>query len=249
MTEPFPIDGYLRRIGAVRPTRLDLASLTELHRAHLEHVPFENLDIQHGIPIELGAASVAKIVGGHRGGFCYELNGAFAALLCALGFDVTLLQARVYGADGEPGIPFDHLCLLVELDRPYLVDVGFGANFVEPLVFEVDVDLIDSAGTFRIVDRGDGWFDMLAAGTARYRFERAGRTLAEFVPGSAFHQTPESHFAKGVVVTRLAGTGRVTLTGDTLIETIGDERTETPIEPGEFARTLDGRFGIVLDQS
>ncbi len=56
---------------------------------------------------------MAKVVDARRGGFCYELNGAFAALLTALGFDVTLMQARVYDDTGRPGIPYDHLALRV----------------------------------------------------------------------------------------------------------------------------------------
>jgi len=67
-----------------------------LHEAHLLAVPFENLDIVLGRAIVLDEASLwTKIVDHHRGGFCYELNGLFALLLRALGFQVDLLSAAV----------------------------------------------------------------------------------------------------------------------------------------------------------
>jgi N-hydroxyarylamine O-acetyltransferase len=64
---------------------------------------------------------VTKVARMHRGGFCYELNGAFAALLTALGFRVSLLSARVFGAGKRPGPPFDHMTLRVDLAEPWLV--------------------------------------------------------------------------------------------------------------------------------
>src|SRR5262245_2570020 len=61
-------------------------------------VPFENLDIHLGRPIVLDDdVFFDKIVERRRGGFCYELNGLFAALLRELGFDVTMLSAGVAG--------------------------------------------------------------------------------------------------------------------------------------------------------
>ena len=74
-----------------------------------------------------------KIVTQRRGGFCYEQNGLFAAVLRALGFDVTLLEARVSKGDGTFGIPFDHLTLMVQLEDRWLADVGFGDSFLDPL--------------------------------------------------------------------------------------------------------------------
>ena len=97
---------YLDRIGASPPSSADAAALAELTRRHLASVPFENLSIHLGEPIELDEdALLAKIVDRRRGGFCYELNGAFGALLAHLGYDVTLLAARVFGDGGALGPP------------------------------------------------------------------------------------------------------------------------------------------------
>ena len=117
---------YLDRIGARAPERPDLPSLRRLMRSHLASVPFENLSIHLGEVIRLSdEALLGKIVDRRRGGFCYELNGAFAWLLRDLGYRVTMLGARVYGG-GQLGPPYDHMTLVVDLDEPWLVDVGFG---------------------------------------------------------------------------------------------------------------------------
>src|SRR5712692_598787 len=108
------VSAYLRRIdhaGPIAPTRETLHSL---HRAHMFAVPFENLDIHLGRKIVCDEGRfLHKIVNERRGGFCYELNGALAALLRALGFQVTLLSARVGRDDGSDGPEFDHLTLRV----------------------------------------------------------------------------------------------------------------------------------------
>src|SRR5260370_7395919 len=127
------VPAYLRRIGYSGPITPTLETLRSIHRAHLETVPFENLDISLKRPIVLDQDRfVHKIVEENRGGFCYELNGAFAALLSELGYRVTLLSAPAPPKDGSPGPAFDHLALPVDLDQPSLADVGFGECFLEP---------------------------------------------------------------------------------------------------------------------
>src|SRR5260370_11127318 len=118
---------YLRRIGYAGPVTRTLETLRSIHRAHLETVPFENLDISLARPIVLDLERfVQKIVEENRGGFCYELNGAFAALLRKMGYRVTLLSARGARKDGSAGPEFDHLALRVDLDQSWLADVGLG---------------------------------------------------------------------------------------------------------------------------
>ena len=110
------IRSYLERIGYDRPVRLDIESLFGLHRTHLLTVPFENLDIHAGVPIQLDEKALwDKIVARRRGGFCYELNGMFAWLLKQIGFEVIYLNGRVYNADGQRGRDFDHLTLLSKI--------------------------------------------------------------------------------------------------------------------------------------
>jgi len=104
---------YLNRVGVTAPAVSDAAGLRTLHRAHQLTVPFENLSIHLAEPVSLDERDlIDKIVRRRRGGFCYELNGAFALLLEALGTQVSRVAARVYGEAGL-GPPFDHLALIV----------------------------------------------------------------------------------------------------------------------------------------
>jgi N-hydroxyarylamine O-acetyltransferase len=249
---PPQLNAYLARIGATRPPQADAATLRELQLRHLLTVPFENLSIHLGEPILLDPQSlVDKLVQRRRGGFCYELNGAFATLLAALGFQVTLLAARVFGA-GRLGPPFDHLALRVDLDRSrsWLVDVGFGRHSHYPLRLETRTDQPDPGGTFRLVDTADGDLDVLRDGQPQYRVEARPRTLGDFEPTCWWHQTsPRSHFTHGPVCSRLTETGRVTLSDRTLLHTTGDRRHErTLTSDAEVLATYRTWFGIVLDR-
>src|SRR5690349_2964425 len=107
---PMNVATYLKRINYQGSTEPTLETLSALHEAHLLAVPFENLDIHCGREIVLDDERLyAKVVDGRRGGFCYELNGAFAALLSRLGFRVQKLAAGVARADGSYSPLFDHM--------------------------------------------------------------------------------------------------------------------------------------------
>ena len=114
-------------------------------------MPFENLSIHEGEPIVLNDdALFEKIVGRRRGGFCYELNGLFAALLRALGFEVAMLSAQVANARGEFGPDFDHMTLMVTLATRWLADVGFGDSFLEPLLLDERREQVQGERAYRI---------------------------------------------------------------------------------------------------
>ncbi|SFC89203.1 N-hydroxyarylamine O-acetyltransferase [Streptomyces aidingensis] len=248
---------YLERIGAGRPAVADAEALRDLQQRHLRTVPFENLSIHLGEEIELTEkALVEKVVTRHRGGFCYEVNGAFAALLGALGFGVRLLAARVFenGDETRPGIPFDHLALWVEPvdgSGPWLADVGFGEFSEGPVLLESREEQRDSAGVFLLREGPHGDLDVFKNGTPQYRLETRPRALADFEGGCWYNRTsPSSHFTRGLVCSRMTGDGRITLSGRTLKRTAaGRQQTEEEL-PGEAA-VLDvyrRHFGIVLDR-
>jgi N-hydroxyarylamine O-acetyltransferase len=90
-------ESYLARIGYVGSTKPSDTSLAQLHQSHMYKVPFENLDIQYGKALSLTLPDlVEKVVKNKRGGFCYEVNYLFANLLQAIGFQVSILSAKVY---------------------------------------------------------------------------------------------------------------------------------------------------------
>ena len=193
------VGAYLDRIGldriafaaAGRPPDLDL--LADLQAAHLVAVPFENLDVyrRRGVRTDL-AWSLPKIVEGRRGGWCFELNGAFGWLLSELGYSVDSVSCRVFGADGW-GPALDHCALVVHLDgERWLVDVGFGDCCMVPVrIVDGEQPAVPRRVRFHVDDDSfvlselglDGtWFDSLHGS-----FEP--RRLDDFTPRSDFLQT------------------------------------------------------------
>jgi len=256
------IEAYLQRIkyaGEVRPTE---ATLRSLHRAHLFTVPFENLDISLGREIVCDEARILhKIVNEHRGGFCYELNGAFAALLRALEFQVTLLSARVAREDGSYGPEFDHLILRVDLEEPWLADVGFGEGFLEPLRLDSALEQPQNGRVYRLtsrpesrssIDAGFGLEVMVEGKWKReYAFTLQPRELSEFAGMCHHHQTsPESHFTRQRICSLATPEGRVSLSDNKLIQTHGGSRQETLLSGDqEWRAKLSELFGVILPQS
>ena len=249
------IAAYLDRINHHVPLAPTAETLRELQVAHLLTVPFENLSIHARQPIVLDDnALFEKIVRRRRGGFCYEANGLFAALLRALGFDVKMLSAGVANAEGGFGPDFDHMALMVTLDERWLVDVGFGDSFCEPLLIDKKDEQrqgerayrIDLDGTYLILM----WRDDGAGGEwkAQYRFTLQPYEYSDYEGMCLYHQTsPQSHFTRGRICSRATPDGRVTLSEMRLITTGNGERQERELKnEEEYAATLREYFGITL---
>jgi N-hydroxyarylamine O-acetyltransferase len=247
------VPAYLERIGYKGPTTPDSETLRGLHRAHMLAVPFENLDI--GLKREITCdeeAFVRKIVEQRRGGFCYEMNGAFATLLRAVGFKVTLLSARVFRPDGSRGPEFDHLTLRVDLEEPWLADVGFGDSFLEPLRLRPELEQEQEGRKFRIVQTGNT-LDLQKSERdgvwkPEYSFTLQPRQLKDFASMCRYHQTsPESPFTRKKVCSIATPEGRITLSDMKLISTRNGIREERLLESAEeWARELKAQFGVVL---
>lgn len=246
-------EAYLERInyrGSLAPTA---ESLRHLQVAHLLTVPFENLSIHTGEPIVLeDEALFGKIVGRRRGGFCYELNGLFAALLRALGFDVAMLSAAVMGPEAKFGPEFDHMVLMVTLKERWLVDVGFGDSFLEPLLLDYGGKQVQGERGYRIDAEGDHLIlrqrEGNGAWSTEFRFTLQPYQYADYAAMCHYHQTsPESHFTQRRVCSRATPEGRITLSGMRLITTRNGERQEQELEDeAEYAQALRTHFGIVL---
>jgi N-hydroxyarylamine O-acetyltransferase len=248
------IEAYLERInyhGSLAPSA---ETLRELQVAHLLAVPFENLSIHAGQPIVLeDEALFTKIVEGRRGGFCYEANGLFAALLRALGFDVRMLSAEVARAEGGFGPAFDHMALMVSLEQRWLVDVGFGDSFLAPLLLDERSEQVQGSQAYRILQ--DGAHLMLtrrAAGDewqAQYRFTLRPHQYVDYAEMCRYHQTsPQSHFTRERICSRATEGGRITLSGMRFINTSahGVRQERTIKSQQEYAAILREQFGIVM---
>jgi N-hydroxyarylamine O-acetyltransferase len=217
------LSAYLNRIrfdGSVRP---DLATLKAIHRAHQYAIPFENLDVQRRRPIVMDlAAHYDKIVCQRRGGWCYEMNGVMGWALKEIGFDVMRVGAgvmRVLAGDAQLG---NHLCLLVCLDQPYLVDVGFGGSLVEPLPLRA-TEREDHPYRLGLGEVGQSYwrFTEIAHGDAfSFDFRVAPADEALLAQKCRFLQTdPASPFIQNLVVQRRTADTHFSLRGRVLAAT------------------------------
>lgn len=250
------VSPYLERIGYDGPLDPTAETLRRLHLAHLLAVPFENLSIHRGEPIQLDdEALFEKIVTRRRGGFCYELNGLFAALLRALGFDVAMLSAGVGRANGDFSPDYDHMALLVTLEDRWLADVGFGDSFREPLRLDERGEQKEGGLAYRIEETGDGRLILARREEGgpwkpQYRFGLEPHVFADYAEMCHFHQTsPQSHFTQNRICSLATPDGRVTLSEMKLITTRGGEREEREVDEREYAEALRECFGIMSPDS
>ena len=244
------VDAYLSRLGISAPVRSDLATLERLQRAHLSAVPFENLDVYARRTVRTDDDwTVTKIADRGRGGWCFELNGAFAALLTELGYEVKRLAATVlYGSVSL--IP-THLSIEVTLERPYLVDVGFGDSFIRPLPLDSEGPHDGGTATFGFQFEGDE-ITLVSHeddGTIQrhYRFDRTGHRSSDFEEASSYLQTtPGLQWTQSRFATRLLNNGpdRVTLLTDRIKFRRDGIWSEHPIDESDWDRLLAEWFGL-----
>jgi N-hydroxyarylamine O-acetyltransferase len=173
MSNEFRLDNYLARIGFRGKIGPNLATLAAIHAAHVDVIPFEGFDPLLRRPVKLDLASVReKLVDSRRGGYCFEQNVLFKAVLEAIGFKVTGLGGRVrwMSPPDSPLGPREHMLLKVDLpDGPYLADVGFGACLLDsPLQLKTDVEQRTAMGTYRLSE-ADGLFSLSAKQPAGWR--------------------------------------------------------------------------------
>lgn len=211
---------YLKRIGYRGTPRPDLPTLVELHRRHLLAIPYENLDVQLGRPIGLETGPIyEKLVLGRRGGWCYEMNGLLAWALEEIGFDVMRMAGGVGRAETGDAVFGNHLALRVELDEPYLSDVGFGDGIFEPVPIRAG-GFTQRGLSFRLEPLDDGSWRLHShphAGAPSFDFRTEPCEPGVLERHSARLQTAaESTFRRVLVVERHVERGLVMLRGRVL---------------------------------
>ncbi|MFJ8309644.1 MULTISPECIES: arylamine N-acetyltransferase [unclassified Streptomyces] len=249
------LEAYFERIGYGGDTEPTLRTLRALHRAHVAAIPFENLDVALGRPVPLDVKSLlGKLVGQARGGYCYEQNSLFAAVLERLGFEFGGRGARVR-TSGTP-LPVTHALLVATVDgEPWLCDTGFGNQGpLEPVPLK-DGAVVEQGGwTFGVRTEGDGthvlrslrpegWVDL-------YAFAPQTVYPADFTMMNHYSSShPQSRFVGQIVAQRTSPGARRALVRDelTTVRTDGTvERRRVPAD--ELGRVLSEVFAIVMEQ-
>ncbi len=211
---------YLTRVGFTGTALPDLPTLTRIQHGHMLNIPYENLDVQLGRTLGFDIdAQLAKLVEQRRGGWCYEMNGVFGWALTQIGFKVTRLAgavARAILGDAQIG---NHLVLRVDLDQPYLADVGFGDCPLAP------VPLRNHAFThgfldMRMEDLGGHWWRLhshVRGSVPSFDFSLDEALTRELAPSCSRLQTePDSPFVQNLVCMRHAPGRLLQLRGKTL---------------------------------
>ena len=250
------LNSCLQRIQVNKTENLNYSFLSKLQEQHLLTVPFENLDIHQGKKIILEEDRIyEKIVACGRGGFCYELNGLFCWLLRSLDFSVSMVSSQVYRSAEDMFTPqFDHMVLLVNLEKAYLVDVGFGDTFRNPIALP-DGIVEDISGTYRVQPFGSAPDTYILQKQENncwqhvYSFTKHPRVISDFEEMCIFHQTsPGSHFTQEIICTMATKNGRVSLSDDFLTITDGSSKKKTKVvSDKDFKHKLRDHFGIQLN--
>ncbi len=247
------VGAYFARIGFDGQPTVSAETLRRLHRGHVAAIPFENLEIVLGRPVPLDLNSLQdKLIGHRRGGYCYEHNLLFAALLEQLGYPVNHLLARVHPSVDGPG-PRTHMALAVEADGlSWLADVGFGAGILEPIPLTDGITVSEDGWTYRLdlshnVWRlrtlgPSGWSDL-------YSFTEETQHRADYEIVNYYTATnPASPFVGQIVTMRGGPDARHRLIGQELTTTAPDGTSERRhVHAADLANVLAGIFGIDLE--
>ncbi len=242
---------YVDRIGYSGSLEPRLETLIGLHRAHLQTIPYENLEIHFGHKLELKLERIfERLVLEHRGGWCYEMNGLFAWVLREIGFDVRLVSTQVTRADGSLMAPGDHVALIVqpetESQKLWLADVGWGNGFFDPLPLEVG-KYRQGFLEYRLISHGQMWrFFNQQYGADGFSFTLEPRQLEEFQERCTWQQSSaESGFVRVTVCQRFTPDGINTLRDATLIRlTASGELRHTVSSFEEYEQILREDFKL-----
>lgn len=214
------LDAYLARIGVDQPASCDLDGLATLQRAHLLGFTWEAIDAFMGWPSSIHPSpTFAKMVEGRRGGWCFEMNGLFGAALDAIGFRVTRLCGCVDREKLGDIAVGNHLTLRVDLDRPYLAEVGAADAMIAPVPLEPGV-FSQRGFSFAIRPTDDGWLRLHnhAQGIARiidFKPDHCDEGAMEAMQAWLMRD-PASPFTNALAVFRHTADGYVGLQNDRL---------------------------------
>lgn len=247
------LQAYLDRIGYVGAPRADLQTLAELHRRHLYAIPYENLDVQLRRPVSIDPqAAFEKIVHGGRGGWCYEMNGLFGAALEAIGFSVTRMAGAV-GRGLHPRPLGNHLVLRVDLDRPYIADVGFGDGIREPFPLETGSHQC-SGYEFRLEALEDGWLrfhNHATGGAPFFDFEDRPADRDQLADTCRWLSTsPDSIFVQTAICQRHRPDAIDVLLGRVIRRVTPSQKVDRLLTSAdEFVSVLKSRFDLDLPEA
>ncbi|MEM9515447.1 MAG: arylamine N-acetyltransferase [Actinomycetota bacterium] len=247
------VDRYLERIGYSGPREPTLVVLEALQAAHSGAIPFENISVVLGHPVDVDSAAVEdKLVALRRGGYCLEQNRLFADVLGSIGFSLTEVLARARPPGLEVVAPRIHMALCVHIDGvDWLADVGFGAEQPRVPVRLDGTARDDGWGGVRVVEErkselvlqrsaSDGWHDL-------YTFDFEPVFPMDYVVANHFARThPAAPFAGDLTLQLAAADARHVLLRGEYRMYVADRVVREPLDPALLSRLLDEVMPIEL---
>lgn len=246
---------YLSRIGLTKRPEANLEGLQKLQDSHMRHVPFENLDVILRRPLDLSVTALfEKIITQKRGGYCFELNTLYGALLKDIGFTPVPMMARVWLRNPSDVPPRTHLVNRVKIGtEDWVSDVGFGGRAARlPLKMEDGYEIDDGDGRIRILADPDFGYRIsrLQDGiwSDQYTVEPAAAHKSDILSGNHWTENhPESFFRHGIGVGLFTKTGRTSFYGGVLIRRGQDMESKTIKNLNPTLRILKTEFGLDIE--
>lgn len=248
------LDAYLARVGFEGEVKADLATLRGLHTAHVDAIPFDNLDALLGrteVPLDIARVQ-EKIVRQGRGGWCLEQVVLMAAVLDRIGFTFTAFAGRTRIRTGSPFGPALHVALAVEAEGElWLHDVSFGAHGVHEPIRLAENARLDGDFSFDLVREPSGEnvlrFLRPEGPAELYGFTADPRYPSDFELLNHFCLThPRSPFNHRMILQRTQAKVRHLLAGTTLLEIRAGETSSRELDGAEALAAVEEVFGITL---
>lgn len=246
----FDLTRYLQRIGYAGPAHADFNTVRQLMRNQLRTVPFENLDVQAGKIVSLVPEDIVnKIVGGDRGGYCYEVNGLFAMALQDLGVPYQFVAARPMFYPVRR--PKTHMALVVTVDGDqWLCDLGFGSwGIREPLKLSAAGQAVQQDNeSFKLTQTGSNYLLQAQSGDEwlnQYEFNLAEQEWIDFAPANYLNSThPDAIFVQKHLIILHTPQGRKMLVGDVFKSIEDGQVKQQTVSPESVTDLLFHEFGL-----
>jgi arylamine N-acetyltransferase len=247
---------FLRRLGLRGHDGPSLEALTALMGAFADSVPYETVQYQFGRGGPLDPEAVAaRIISREAGGYCFQLNGSFGALLTSLGYRVTMHRGGAETPSRPAKVDASHLVLTVDNlpDAPgeWIADVGLGEGLLAPLPLRVgQFEQEPFKLGLRPSEITDGWrldHDPRSSLTGM-DFESAPTTMQAFEEQHAYlSASPESPFVRLLSCFRRKPRSTAILRGLTLTELTATDLDTVLLETeADFYTALSDVFGLPL---
>ena len=250
-SDHFDLPLYLERVGFKGDLTANYESIRQLMWAQLCTVPFENLDVQAGKVVSLDPNDIVdKIVGQHRGGYCYEVNGLFALALQSIGVAYYFVAARPMFYPVKR--PKTHMGIIATIDNEdYLIDLGFGSYGIrEPLKLSaINVPITQGNDTYMLEKINDREFLVKAfvngVWAKQYAFELHHQEWIDFAPANFLNSThPDAVFVQKPLIIIYTPQGRKVLLGETFKIIADGTVTESTYTPEEYDQLLLDHFSL-----